>query len=163
MKTPQRTPRSVPNMNAPAPRPDGPSSRGKTMKKLTIPLVAVVALIAMPVLAGEWHAGQNNLCTDCHTMHFSMAHNWDGTTPVPTTPAANGSWLGATGPNQYLLKLPPNQLCLACHDGQTFAPDVFEINTNPSPSQGRAAGALNDVAGAAPYQTWKGHTLGSTN
>lgn len=130
------------------------------MKKL---LAVAFALIAVEALAGEWHTGQNNLCTDCHTMHFSMQHTWDGTGTVTNgTPAANGNWLGATGPNHYLLKAPANQLCLACHDGQTFAPDVMGANANPSPTQGRSAGALNDTTGAAPYQTFKGHTLGST-
>jgi hypothetical protein len=95
-------------------------------------------------------------------MHFSQSHNWDGTTPVPTTPAANGNWLGASGPNHYLLKLPANELCKSCHDGQTFAPDVVGVNTNMAPTQGRSAGALNDVASGAPYETWKGHTLDST-
>jgi hypothetical protein len=132
------------------------------MKKL-IAWCAVVALIALPVTAGEWHAGQNNLCTDCHTMHFSQQHNWDGTTPVSTTPAPDGNWLSTTGPNHYLLKAPANQLCLACHDGQTFAPDVMGINTNAGPTQGRSAGALNDGTGAAPDDTWKGHTLDSTD
>jgi hypothetical protein len=74
-----------------------------------------------------------------------------------------GNWLGTTGPNQFLLKAPPNQLCLACHDGQTFAPDVLAINSNASPSQGREAGAINEAASGAPYDMWKGHTLDSTS
>ena len=37
------------------------------------------------------------------------------------------------------------------------------MNTNASPSQGREAGALNDAALGAPYETWKGHTLDSTD
>jgi hypothetical protein len=124
---------------------------------------AVLALAAMPVLAGEWHSGQNNLCSDCHTMHFSQQHNWDSGAAPSTTPAPLGNWLGTVGPNDFLLKAPANQLCLACHDGQTFAPDVLGLNTNASPSQGREAGALNDAALGAPYETWKGHTLDSTD
>lgn len=131
------------------------------LRKLVL-LVGVASLTALPALAGEWHAGNNNVCTDCHTMHFSMQHNWDGTTPVPTSGGANGNWLSASGPNQYLLKAPANQLCLSCHDGQTFAPDVLGVNTNASPTQGRSAGALNDPALGSPYETWKGHTLDST-
>lgn len=130
------------------------------MKKTLITLIAVVAIVALPAMAGEWHTGSNNLCTDCHTMHFSQTHNWDGTTPVPTTPAANGNWLGAVGPNNFLLKLPANDLCKSCHDGQTFAPDVVGVDVNGSV---RSAGALNEVALGAPYEHWKGHTLGSTN
>lgn len=124
--------------------------------------VAVVALWAGVAAAGEWHSGSNNFCVDCHTMHFSMSHNWDGTTPVPTTPAPGGNWLGTTGPNNFLLKAPVNQLCTSCHDGQTFAPDVVKANTNASPTQGRSAGALNDAAGGAGYDSYKGHTLDST-
>src|SRR5512143_3702704 len=127
------------------------------MKRLLIATVAILAAVTFPVLAGEWHTGTNNLCTDCHTMHFSQTHNWDGTTPVPTTPAANGDWLSATGPNQFLLKAPANQLCLGCPDGQTFAPDVMGVNINAAPTQGREAGALNETALGAPYDTFKGH------
>jgi hypothetical protein len=95
-------------------------------------------------------------------MHFSMQHGWSGGT-VSTTAAPNGNWLSTTGPNEYLLKAPANQLCLSCHDGQSFAPDVLGANNNASPSQGRSAGALNDPALGAPYDNWKGHTLGSTS
>jgi cytochrome c553 len=96
-------------------------------------------------------------------MHFSQTHNWDGSTPVPTDPAPNGNWLGAVGPNAFLLKMPANDLCLACHDGQTFAPDVLEVNQNAgAQTHGRSAGALNHL-GTAPYETWKGHTLGTTD
>ncbi len=131
------------------------------MKRL-LAMVAILAAVAFPVIAGEWHSGTNNLCTDCHTMHFSQTHNWDGSTPVPTTPAANGNWLGATGPNEFLLKLPGNQLCLACHDGQSFAPDVLGTNVNAAPTQGRSAGATNEAALGSPYDPFKGHTLDST-
>jgi len=130
--------------------------------------LALVLLLASSGTTGLYHSGGTLYCYDCHTMHFSMQHNWDGTTPVPTSPtgsgtAWSGNWLSATGPNEFLLKAPANALCLSCHDGQTFAPDVFEVNTNAgSYTQGREAGALRDTVGAAPYYTWTGHTLGST-
>lgn len=129
------------------------------MKKL---MLAAAVTFAASAYAGEWHAGETNLCTDCHTMHFSQQHNWDGSTPVATTPQPDGNWLGATGPNHFLLKLPVNELCKSCHDGQAFAPDVVGLNFNASPTQGRSAGALNEVATGAPYDTFKGHTLDST-
>lgn len=132
------------------------------IRKLTI-CFALLAAVSLPLLAGEWHANSTNVCTDCHTMHFSMQHNWDGTTPVATTPQPNGNWLGTTGPNARLLKLPANQLCLSCHDGQSFAPDVVGVNFNVAPTQGRSAGAINDLTGTAPYQIYKGHTLDSTD
>ncbi len=131
------------------------------MKRLLV-MVAILAAVTFPVIAGEWHAGQTNLCTDCHTMHFSMQHNWDGTTPVSTTVQPGGNWMGATGPNARLLKLPANLLCEACHNGQTFAPDVVGLNANASPSQGRSAGALTELASPG-YDIYKGHTLGDTS
>jgi hypothetical protein len=125
-------------------------------------IVAVAALFAVSAYAGEYHSGNNLLCSDCHTIHFSMQHNWDGTAPVSTTGALGGNWLSASGPNEYLLKAPANELCLSCHDGQSFAPDVLGMNINAAPTQGRSAGALNQAALGAPYEAWKGHTLGST-
>lgn len=129
-----------------------------------VSIVVLVLGLATQVGAGEWHSGTNNLCSDCHTMHFSMQHNWDGSTPVPTTPAANGNWLSTTGPNDFLLKAPANELCLACHNGQGFAPDVLGVNFNAAPTQGRSAGALNDEGGLAggSYHAYAGHTLDST-
>lgn len=132
------------------------------MKRILLAVPLVLALGALTADAGEYHAGNNLLCSDCHTAHFSMQHNWDGTTPVSTTPQPGGNWLGTSGPNNYLLKAPANQLCADCHDGQTFAPDVVGVNSNAAPSQGRSAGAVNDTTMGAPYNTWKGHTLGDT-
>ena len=40
-------------------------------------VLAILIAAAFPVIAGEWHAGGTNVCTDCHTMHFSMQHNWE--------------------------------------------------------------------------------------
>ncbi len=133
------------------------------MNRRLLLCLAVLAMAAFPALAGEWHAGTTNVCTDCHTMHFSMQHDWDSSSAPSNTPAANGNWLSVNGPNQFLLKAPANELCAGCHDGQTFAPDVIGNNTNLAGlTQGRSAGALNDLTGAAPYQYYKGHTLGNT-
>jgi hypothetical protein len=133
------------------------------MRTSTLAVAAAIVLTAAPAArAGEWHTGTTNVCTDCHTMHFSMQHDWVGASPVSTNPQPNGNWLSATGPNEFLLKAPANQLCLACHDGQTFAPDVMGMNNNAAPANGRSAGALNTAGLGSPYETWKGHTLGST-
>jgi doubled CXXCH motif protein len=97
--------------------------------------------------AGEYHFGSMLLCSDCHTMHFSQSHNWDGSTPV--VPALS------SGPNATLLKGGNvTALCLSCHDGQPFAPDVRGDHAN---GYERLAGALPD--GASRGQ-WTGHTLG---
>jgi hypothetical protein len=50
-----------------------------------------------------------------------------------------------------------NDLCLTCHDGQTFAPDVL---ANKTGSAIRQAGALNRD-NVAPYLDTHGHTLGT--
>jgi hypothetical protein len=126
-------------------------------------MLAMVLLLVSGGTTGEYHAGELLFCYDCHTMHYSMQHGWDSahTTPIPYGPmAAGGNWLGAGGPNARLLKLPANELCKSCHDGQTFAPDVVGVNTNLIAGDGgRSAGALTD--GTAGYEVWKGHTLDS--
>ncbi len=134
----------------------------RTILLLFIATAMAAALAVMPAVAGEYHRNANLFCADCHTMHFSMQHGFDGGSVSIGTAAIGGNWLGSTGPNEKLLKAPPNDLCLSCHDGQTFAPDVLGTNTNASPTQGRSAGALNEASLGAPYDTWKGHTLGST-
>jgi len=129
------------------------------MKKNLV-VLAILALAAFPVLAGEWHTGQNNLCADCHTMHNSMAHTWSGTGTVSVgTPAADGNWVAAAGPaGNYLLKAAdPNALCLACHDNQTFAPDVLGSAKTANDATNRSAGYLNEVGDAIEHG---GHTLG---
>jgi hypothetical protein len=128
--------------------------------KRAIAILGVLLLFAVPAMAGEWHTGANNLCTDCHTMHFSMQHEFDSAA-APGLTGADGNWLSATGPNTNLLKDSGNDLCITCHNGQSFAPDVVEANTNASPTNGRMAGALNLQVGGS-WNTWEGHTLGST-
>lgn len=122
------------------------------MKTLIIGITVVVLVIsAGTVMAGDYHRKGSLVCSDCHTMHSSVSHNYtDGGAPDGTV--TNGS------PNGRLLKAAtPNDLCLTCHDGQTFAPDVLGAHNN---GYVREAGAL--TTGAAPYETWKGHTLGFT-
>jgi hypothetical protein len=129
------------------------------MKKSFV-ILAILALAAFPVLAGEWHTGQNNLCADCHTMHNSMAHTWSGTGSVSVgTPSADGNWVGAAGPaGNYLLKAAdPNALCLECHDNQTFAPDVLGATKTANDAANRSAGYLNMTTDANSHT---GHSLG---
>ena len=130
---------------------------------LALPLLLLLgALVLVGILpwsarTGEYHVGQTLVCFDCHTMHFSMQHGWAGGPVVIGGQFQNGGdWLGNTGPNANLLKLPENQLCLSCHDGQNFAPDVLGAHGN---NYVRQAGALNQIGSAAPYENWKGHSL----
>jgi hypothetical protein len=150
--------------------------KGKTILsilKLAAGMTLILALLLVTGgTAGQYHVGALGtlICYDCHTIHFSMQHKWesgDAVTPGPPQIVGQeltGDWIGTTGPNEFLLKAPANELCKTCHNGQTFAPDVFGANINASPSQGRETGALNETgANDAGYDTWKGHTLDSTN
>ncbi|MCX6358835.1 MAG: hypothetical protein NT029_03430 [Armatimonadetes bacterium] len=129
---------------------------GTTLVKRAIMGGAVVAPLALALLmavqpkarGGEYHHGLNVICSDCHTMHFSQTHAYDGTAADP---------LPAGGPNGRLLKATGAELCKSCHDGQPDAPDTVGLHGN---GYVREAGALN--TGAAPYESWKGHTLGAT-
>lgn len=79
---------------------------------------------------GGYHYGSSLLCSDCHAAHFSMAHGFDGG-GVASGGAPDGNWLGAVGPNWKLLKSPSStELCLECHDGKSFAPDVLGADSN---------------------------------
>ena len=116
---------------------------------LTITLtVGIGFLLATAARGGEYHAGTTLLCSDCHTMHYSQQHAYDGPGAPPNPPASGG-------PFKFLLRNRDSNVCLSCHDGQTFAPDVKGANTG---SHVRLAGAL--TTGTAPYDNWKGHTLG---
>lgn len=112
--------------------------------------VACLALIAGAATAGDYHRLTSLVCSDCHTMHYSVSHNFgNGNTPPPTNLSG--------GPNQKLLKAAtPNDLCKSCHDGQNFAPDTFGANTG---NYVRESGGI--TTGTAPYENWKGHTLGA--
>lgn len=82
-------------------------------------------------------------------MHYSESHTLTGGfTPDPL--------LAGGGPFPKLLKNSQSQLCLACHDGKTDAPDVRGANTG---NYVRAAGQLN-VNGDGNEPT--GHTIGSS-
>lgn len=122
------------------------------MKKLlTLSAIALMVVFAAGLaIAGDYHSGTTNTCSDCHTMHFSRTHDMSGG-------AGSDTWqLGTTGPNGFLLKNEPNAMCLECHDGQTDAPDVLGAHAN---GYDRSAGALNAVGGVDGYDEWTGHTL----
>jgi hypothetical protein len=116
--------------------------------------IGLIALWAVPTLAGDYHTGTTLICADCHVMHYSQTHGYN----------ANGTGiyadLGQTGPYHYLLRNEINELCLSCHDNQAFAPDVFEANSN---SYVRQAGGLNEVGGNNNYHEADGHTLNTTD
>lgn len=106
-----------------------------------------------PAMGGDYHTGGSLFCTDCHIMHGSQSHGY--------RPNGTGSFepIGSGSPYDYLLRNEINDLCLTCHDGGTFEPDVLELT---SATIVRQAGALNRL-GTAPYYKSTGHTLDSTD
>jgi predicted CXXCH cytochrome family protein len=118
-----------------------------------------VAAAATPTDFGApmYHNGATLVCSDCHTMHFSQSHKFVGAAEVSATPAPGGDWLPGTGPNKSLLKAPSaTDLCLACHDGRTFAPDVVDIDQNGLTE--RAAGHF----AAQNNPNFRGHNLSNS-
>ena len=126
--------------------------------RLTLVLVAACALALVPAAwAGDYHTGAGLICSDCHVAHFSQTHAYtSGGTFVP---------LGAAGPYVALLRNDPNDLCLACHDNNSIAPDVFGDNVGKYQGTVRRAGALNALSGKRTndtgYDEIDGHTLWS--
>lgn len=126
------------------------------MRKVIYLLTALMALMISNAVAGDYHSGTTLACQECHVMHYSQTHGYN----------ANGSGItvdmGTDGPYHYLLRNHINDLCLTCHDNQSFAPDVLAENGGSLPTNGRQAGALNRD-NVAPYFDATGHTLGSTD
>lgn len=136
--------------------------------------ILVCLVISVPASAGDYHVGATLDCTQCHTMHFSQAHPWFAGDTGTVTPELVP--LGS-GPNAYLLRDSINNLCLACHDANIIAPDVYgPVNGGNAPTDVRLAGFLNrdgdgdednghtlDWIGTAPGGTWQTDpTLGLT-
>jgi hypothetical protein len=117
--------------------------------------IALIALCVFSAMAGDYHSGATLNCAECHVMHYSQAHDYSTSGAPVTYPLAGG-------PNHFLLRQEVNNLCLSCHNNQTFAPDVLGANGGVVPTNGRLAGALNEVGGVDGYEEVTGHTLGST-
>jgi len=125
------------------------------VKRVLVTAGVALGLVAMAslALAGDYHFLQDLVCSDCHVMHYSQSHGYN--------PNGTGVFnpLGASGPYLYLLRNDINSLCLGCHDGQNFAPDVFEAHSS---GYVRQAGALNELGGNGLYPPATGHTLNYT-
>jgi predicted CXXCH cytochrome family protein len=119
---------------------------------LVLGVILAVAGLTSLAFAGDFHHGTSLVCSDCHVMHFSQQHGYNADGTGSFTPLGSG-------PNHALLRDDVNDLCLSCHNGQSFAPDVFEAHGN---GYVRQAGALNEVGGNGQYAPAAGHTLGAT-
>ena len=98
--------------------------------------------------------GVKAICSDCHVAHFSQQHGYS--TGGIFTP------LGPNGPYDRLLRNDEVELCLSCHNGTSFAPDVFGANGGAAGL--RQAGGLNaapghGVSNDAGYDEINGHTI----
>lgn len=125
------------------------------MKKLITLGIAMLAFLAINATAGDYHSGTTLNCAECHVMHFSEQHHLtdDGV-------SGHGNLeLGAGGPFHYLLRNHVNELCLTCHDGNAWAPDVLGAPTGAVTN--RLGGALNEAGGTVTgYHESDGHSLG---
>ena len=113
--------------------------------------VAILMVCVPMAMAGDFHSGATLVCSDCHVMHYSQTHGYNNDGTGIYTP------LGNAGPYHYLLRNDINDLCLTCHDGVAWAPDVLGVNTGAHVRQG---GALNRP-GTGLAAT--GHTLDATD
>lgn len=121
------------------------------MRYLVIAAVAVSLVVATSGTgqAGLFHMEKALICSDCHVMHGSQAHGYlpDGSDTFRE--------IGPKAPYTYLLRDLGSAMCLECHDGQSFAPDVLGDNTGDG-GRVRQAGRLNDATNGLPAT---GHTL----
>lgn len=126
------------------------------MTRISLALAAVTSvLLASTAAAGDYHKDGTLQCSQCHVMHFSQSHGYN--------PNGSGFVLAPIGstPHHYLLRGEVNDLCLACHDSNSFAPDVYgSANTGNGPSDVRLAGFLNRMGDTTEAT---GHTLDSTD
>jgi hypothetical protein len=126
------------------------------MKRLTILLTGVMLVGAVALAAaGDFHYGSSLICSDCHTAHASQQHGY--TVGGIFTP------IGPDKPYERLLRNDRVMLCLSCHNGTSFAPDVFGANGGTVGV--RESGGLNTAANShglsndAGYDDIDGHTL----
>ncbi len=100
-----------------------------------------------------YHNDGSLVCSDCHTMHASAQHDYEGGTGAD--PFATGGYPWSTTATENLLKAPNTlDLCLTCHDGQVGIPDVMQADVNGLTQ--RSAGHF-DAPDTNPHT---GHNLG---
>lgn len=99
-----------------------------------------------PSMTGmPYHNEATLICSDCHVMHASAGHDYEG---------ASNAYTGTE--NAKLLKASDStDLCLACHDGMSGVPDVVGPDVNGLTE--RSAGFFQNPNVSNP----NGHTLGT--
>ena len=93
---------------------------------LPTPVGAQRAQSAVPDASPRYHNGTDMQCTDCHIAHASESHVLD-----PSRPGTNENIPYVGTANVNLLRAnDPLDVCLSCHDGKTYAPDVVAGDAN---------------------------------
>ncbi len=126
------------------------------MRNTFMVAAGLVALFAAGAMAGDYHYQATLNCNECHVMHSSQQHGYNADS------AGSGYFVTPNGPNDALLRDEVTNLCLGCHNNQTFAPDVMGANGGTQYTNGRMGGGLN-MDNTAPYFDVTGHTIGSTD
>ncbi len=120
---------------------------GRTVPRSLAPLSGSGSF---PDALPRYHNHATLVCSDCHILHASQSHPYD---PAAPRLGEDTPYLG--GANSLLLKAPdPVDLCLSCHDGHTFAPDVMGSDVNGLFQ--RSAGHFDEPGIVNP----RGHDLG---
>jgi hypothetical protein len=130
--------------------------------------MGLASLAASGAMAGNYHAGVDLICSECHTAHASQSHSNGDTRgepydnmPIVGGPHENLLRFGLDAPaaaqDGFRTAAGINALCLTCHDNSAMAPDIIGANTGKYAGQLRQAGSLN-LAGSA--QENHGHSLG---
>jgi len=109
--------------------------------------LAVVGFMAIGAVhdAQAFHDGATLICSECHTMHDSV----------------DGSDVGDSGPQDYLLKQAGDALCLSCHD-ENLAVAPYDTDTTPKVKNSTVDLAGGDFALETDTgdNTGTGHSLG---
>lgn len=122
---------------------------------MRIERVVIAIAVLLPATAGgveNYHTGDSLICSDCHSMHFSQRHGFQGGA-VGAQPEVGspGDWLPHGGPHGGLLKLPRDELCVACHDGTVVLGATSSPGGNIASAASTAKTALvSSVTSAAP-------------
>jgi hypothetical protein len=122
-------------------------------------MLGAILLLPLSSVAGEYHYQSTLVCSECHSPEAARGPGGPSALLASIAPPADSTLRdsldaarSAVGP---LKSEDTNELCLSCHDGQAAAPDVLGGHAG---RYVRQAGAL--TTGSAPYEDWKGHTLG---
>jgi hypothetical protein len=107
------------------------------------------------------HNGETLICSDCHTMHASMEHNYSGTTGgegnIPAFP-----W--STTPTAKLSKYAdPLDLCLSCHDNIANIPDVVLADANGLTERSAGFFGESDLVNPRGHDIGRGLPRGASN